>query len=434
MHRLYWDARVRWANELSRSDPALFRHARSVRPGRHRRRPTSSSSSASPRTSRPTAASPSTATRFGGEATRAAGLGTTNVDYSLALYEHFQTLRTLSVDAPPRRPHGLRGQERRAGAGYREEKIDLPPSPGSAASASSRRRWRCRATRVELSVEAVYSILAPPEAAPRERGPRSVRFQLTPGSRRSWCSIPGASPSPAAARPWRTTRPPPPPRSPRTSSTGRRSPPVIAAPQSAAAITDGPRRDQDLGPPPPLGAGAPPADLRPRRGPPPRVGAPEHLDRPPRRDALRPRPDRAGRPTTGRAGSNLSLLAGAAHPDPRVMAAVQQKLFDAQHASADEARDRRLRPARRDPGLAPRAGAARSGHLRLRRRLLSLPRGDALRTVRRPSSAPSTPSFAEGKRLAAEKRVKVRREEALAGGRRLYVFDAGNVQAEAVYR
>src|SRR5262249_49199043 len=26
MHRLYWDARVRWANELSRDDPELFRH------------------------------------------------------------------------------------------------------------------------------------------------------------------------------------------------------------------------------------------------------------------------------------------------------------------------------------------------------------------------------------------------------------------------
>ncbi|MEZ4309869.1 MAG: hypothetical protein R3F14_17665 [Polyangiaceae bacterium] len=54
-------------------------------------RPTPSSSSASPRTSPPTAASSSTATP---SATTPPDLGTTNVDYSLALYEHFQTLRT----------------------------------------------------------------------------------------------------------------------------------------------------------------------------------------------------------------------------------------------------------------------------------------------------------------------------------------------------
>src|SRR5262249_38012859 len=26
LHRIYWDARVRWANELARNDPELFRH------------------------------------------------------------------------------------------------------------------------------------------------------------------------------------------------------------------------------------------------------------------------------------------------------------------------------------------------------------------------------------------------------------------------
>jgi hypothetical protein len=56
-----------------------------------------------------------------------AGLGTTNVDYSLALYEHFQTLRSyrqtrLVVD-PTGFEVSVAGRD-----DYREEKIDLPPS------------------------------------------------------------------------------------------------------------------------------------------------------------------------------------------------------------------------------------------------------------------------------------------------------------------
>src|SRR5205814_2822288 len=91
MHRQYWDARVRWANELSRNDPELFRHLVPCDPV--------------------VTVAPDvvffecfskdessygclTVRRDGFVGESVTGLGTTNVDYSLALYDHFQTLRS----------------------------------------------------------------------------------------------------------------------------------------------------------------------------------------------------------------------------------------------------------------------------------------------------------------------------------------------------
>jgi len=54
-------------------------------------------------------------------------LGTTNVDYSLALYEEFQRLRTYRRTRFEVDPAGFEVATAGA-AGYREEKIDLPPS------------------------------------------------------------------------------------------------------------------------------------------------------------------------------------------------------------------------------------------------------------------------------------------------------------------
>ncbi|MFT3840000.1 MAG: hypothetical protein QM723_23635 [Myxococcaceae bacterium] len=176
MHSLYWTQRRRWADELRQNDPELFRHLVPCDPV--------------------VTVAPDTVffecfakdeSSYGclyvdREAFRGqpdAGLGTTNVDYSLALYEHFQTLRTyrptrLAVD-----PRGFEVKVESAGD-YREEKIDLPPSWlkgfGQLSAAMG-----LDARRVELSTDVVYSLLAFLKRHREKTGPRSLLFKLIPG-------------------------------------------------------------------------------------------------------------------------------------------------------------------------------------------------------------------------------------------------------------
>ncbi len=106
-------------------------------------------------------------------------LGTTNVDYSWDLYEHFQSLRTYRETRFRIDPAGfdvaVKGQ-----ADYREEKIDLPPGwlrgfmQIQAAMGMPMRR-------VSLSVEAVYSLLAWLRRHRPQTSPRAVRFELMDG-------------------------------------------------------------------------------------------------------------------------------------------------------------------------------------------------------------------------------------------------------------
>jgi hypothetical protein len=110
-----------------------------------------------------------------------AGLGTTNVDYSLALYEHLQTLRSyrttrLSVD-PTGFDVAVEGLE-----GYREEKVDLPPSwlRGFAQVTAS---MALPGRRLLLDVPTVYALLAHLERRKERHGPRALRFSLVPGKR-----------------------------------------------------------------------------------------------------------------------------------------------------------------------------------------------------------------------------------------------------------
>src|SRR5205823_6924842 len=106
-------------------------------------------------------------------------LGTTNVDYSWALYEQLQKLRTyretrFSVD-----PAGFEvatGSE----LAHWEEKIDLPPSwlrgfmqLQSAMSLPMRR--------VPVSREGLYNVLAWLKRHKAAKSPRAVRFELDPG-------------------------------------------------------------------------------------------------------------------------------------------------------------------------------------------------------------------------------------------------------------
>lgn len=176
MHRLYWDARVRWAGELMRNDPEMFRHlvpcdpVVTVAPDVVFFECFSKDESSYGCLS---------VDRNSFVGSQDAGLGTTNVDYSLALYEHFQTLRSyrktrLSVD-----PAGFDVKVEGLPE-YREEKIDLPSTWlrgfGQIQAAT------CLPSRkVELPVEVVYSILAYLKRHREKTGPRSIRFLLTPG-------------------------------------------------------------------------------------------------------------------------------------------------------------------------------------------------------------------------------------------------------------
>lgn len=106
-------------------------------------------------------------------------LGTTNVDYSWALYEHFQTLRSYRETRFVVDPRGFEVHTGTA-EGYREEKIDLPPSwlrgfmQIQAAMSFPMRR-------VPISREGLYGVLAFLKRHRAARSPRGVRFELVPG-------------------------------------------------------------------------------------------------------------------------------------------------------------------------------------------------------------------------------------------------------------
>jgi hypothetical protein len=106
-------------------------------------------------------------------------LGTTNVDYSIPLYEEFQKLRSYRETRFQIDPKGF--EVRTAGsADYREEKIDLPTSwlrgfmqLQSAMSLPMRR--------VPVSREGLYNVLAWLKRHRARKSPRAVRFELEPG-------------------------------------------------------------------------------------------------------------------------------------------------------------------------------------------------------------------------------------------------------------
>jgi len=105
--------------------------------------------------------------------------GTTNVDYSWALYEHFQKLRSYRETRFQIDPSGFEVQMQQ-GRDYREEKIDLPQSwlrgfmQVQAAQSLPLRR-------VPVSREGLYNVLAFLKRHRPARSPRALRFELEPG-------------------------------------------------------------------------------------------------------------------------------------------------------------------------------------------------------------------------------------------------------------
>ncbi|WP_435020304.1 hypothetical protein TA3x_001754 [Tundrisphaera sp. TA3] len=106
--------------------------------------------------------------------------GTTNVDYSWALYEHFQELRSYRETRFLIDPGGFEVATTGQGEGYREEKIPLPPSwlrgflqLQSAMALPTRR--------VRVGREGLYNILAFLKRNRAAKSPRALRFELEPG-------------------------------------------------------------------------------------------------------------------------------------------------------------------------------------------------------------------------------------------------------------
>jgi hypothetical protein len=177
MHDLYWRARRQWASELSRNDPEMFRHLVPCDPV------VTVAEDAVLFECFSKDESSYGCLLVGRDAFRGEtelGLGTTNVDYSLALYEHFQTLRSYRSTRLLVDPRGfevaVEGRD-----DYREEKIDLPSS-WLRGFGQIQAAMALPARRVRLGVEAVYSLLAYLYRHREKTGPRSIRFQLTPGA------------------------------------------------------------------------------------------------------------------------------------------------------------------------------------------------------------------------------------------------------------
>jgi len=114
------------------------------------------------------------------EAETDVALGTTNVDYSWRLYEHFQTIRSYRETRFSIDPTGFEVQTTADAAGYREEKIDLPQSwlRGFSALQSA---MSLPVRRVPVSREGVYALVTFLKRNRAKTSPRAVRFELTPG-------------------------------------------------------------------------------------------------------------------------------------------------------------------------------------------------------------------------------------------------------------
>lgn len=174
--RRYWRLRDAWGFELRRNDPELFRAlvpwdpivtvAPDVVLFEGFSRDESSYGCL-------------TVDRDGFTAGAAEKLGTTNVDFSMALFEQIQAFRTYQQTRLVVDPTGFEVQVE-GRADHREEKVDLPPAWlrgfGQLMAATT-----LRSRTVRLGVPAVYAILSFMRRHREKTGPRAIRFELTPG-------------------------------------------------------------------------------------------------------------------------------------------------------------------------------------------------------------------------------------------------------------
>jgi hypothetical protein len=172
----YWSSRLRYSDYLSKNDPALWRllvpcdPVITVAPDVVFFECFSKDESSY---------GCLTVDRDGFQSSQDVALGTTNVDYSQALYEEFQRLRTYRRTRFTVDPSGFEVSTAGA-ADFHEEKIDLPPSwlrgfmQLQAAMGIAQRH-------VPVSREALYNVLAYLKKHRTRKSPRAIRFELTPG-------------------------------------------------------------------------------------------------------------------------------------------------------------------------------------------------------------------------------------------------------------
>lgn len=173
----YWDARLRYSDWLAKADPALWRQLVPCDPV----------VTVSPDvvffecfSADESSYGCLTVDRdggfLGGDSIQC---GTTNVDYSQELFDHFQTLRTYRETRFQVDPAGF-SVRTEGGGDLREEKIDLPES-WLRGFLQLQAAMGIRARQVTLTREAVYSILAWSKRHRAWKSPRAIRFELTPG-------------------------------------------------------------------------------------------------------------------------------------------------------------------------------------------------------------------------------------------------------------
>jgi hypothetical protein len=175
LRQVYWDARLKYSNHLSRHDPELWRMlvpcdpVITVAPDVLFFECFSKDESSY---------GCLTVERNAFTAEEGVTLGTTNVDYSHTLYEEFQKLRSYRQTQFRIEPAGFEVRTERE-ANYREEKIELPSSwlrgflQLQAAMSLPMRR-------VPVSREGLYNVLAWLKRHRAARSPRAVRFELEP--------------------------------------------------------------------------------------------------------------------------------------------------------------------------------------------------------------------------------------------------------------
>lgn len=174
----YWNARTKYGNILSREDPELWRMLMPCDPV----------ITVSPDvmffecfSADESSYGCLTVEREAFEAERDVALGTTNVDYSWRLYEHFQTIRSYRETRFTIDPTGFEVKTNADEAAYREEKIDLPQSWLRGFS-SLQSAMSLPMRRVPISREGMYAIVAFLKRNKAKSSPRAVRFELTPGA------------------------------------------------------------------------------------------------------------------------------------------------------------------------------------------------------------------------------------------------------------
>ena len=176
-HKTYWTARRAYADHLRRSDPELFRRLTPCDPVITVAPDAVLFECFSADESSYGCLSVEREAMFRGAS--AVQTGTTNVDYSWALYEHFQELRTYR---PARFHVDPRGFEvlQRGGEGIREEKIDLPET-WLRGFLQIQAAATLPALKVPLDRESLYSVLAFLRRHRARRSPRALKFELAPG-------------------------------------------------------------------------------------------------------------------------------------------------------------------------------------------------------------------------------------------------------------